>query len=347
MAWKKTTVHTPEGPMDAVAPEIVSASRSTDIPAFYSEWFMNRLAAGYAKWINPFNRKAQYVSFERMKAIVFWSKDPRPMLEHLEVLDRRGLAYYFQFTINDYESDHGSVIERNIPPLLERIRTFKALSTKVGRHRVIWRFDPLLLSQEISIEKLLERIKSIGDDLHEFTDRLVFSFADIARYAKVRNNLRNAGIEWREFTPEQVTSFAHELSRLNAAWGLKLSTCAESIDLGSMGIDHNRCIDDELLLRISDCDPVLRRLFGADADADSHGDLFGYGGTRTSDGGHRKLKDKGQRMECGCIVSKDIGQYDTCPHLCAYCYANTSPKVVMKNRDIVTEQCESILPSCL
>jgi hypothetical protein len=122
-AWQHSQVSTPAGPVDAVAPEVISASRSTDIPAFYADWLMNRLRAGYAKWTNPFNQQAQYVSFERTRVFVFWSKNPVPLLRYLDEIEARQIggrptAYYFQFTVNDYEPEK---LEPNLPPLDARI----------------------------------------------------------------------------------------------------------------------------------------------------------------------------------------------------------------------------------
>ncbi len=120
MKWPETQIITEDGAVGAIAPTVISASRSTDIPAFYAPWFMARLRHGYVKWVNPFNRRAQYVSFEQTRAIVFWSKNPKPMLQHTDELDRRGLAYYFQFTLNDYEREG---LEPGVPPLAVRCRS--------------------------------------------------------------------------------------------------------------------------------------------------------------------------------------------------------------------------------
>jgi hypothetical protein len=144
MKWPNVTIETDAGPQKAIAPFIISASRSTDIPAFHVPWFFNRLKAGYCKWLNPFNQRAVYVSFERAKAFVFWTKNAAPILPLLSELDRRGAAYYFQFTINDYEAEN---IEPHVPPLNERLDAFKRLSQKLGKERVIWRYDPLLLDR--------------------------------------------------------------------------------------------------------------------------------------------------------------------------------------------------------
>jgi hypothetical protein len=331
MKWPTLTIETSEGPQKAMAPYIISASRSTDIPAFHAPWFFNRLKAGYCRWLNPFNGRTVFVSFKHARAFVFWTKNAAPMLPFLSELDRRGLAYYFQFTLNDYEAEG---LEPHVPPLAERLETFKRLSQMLGKERVIWRYDPLLLTDSLSVDGLLAKVERIGRELHPYTEKLVFSFADIAGYAKVQKNLERAGVSFREFEASTMTAFADGLSRLLAEWKITAGTCAESIDLSPYHIGHNRCIDGELLLRISHNDPELLQAFGLDAGqavpkpAASQEDMASQC-PRALDQTH--LKDKGQRKACGCIASKDIGQYNTCPHLCSYCYANTSPSVVKIN----------------
>ena len=141
-------------------PVIVSASRATDIPAFYADWFFHRLQKGYSAWINPFNNKKGYISYQDTRFIVFWSKNPRPLLEHLDKLDKRGIGCYIQYTLNEYTNDG---LEKNVPPVSERIDTFKRLVEKLGLGRIIWRFDPLVLTDNITIDTLLEKIACIGD----------------------------------------------------------------------------------------------------------------------------------------------------------------------------------------
>lgn len=331
--WEKAEIKTDEGEKQTgIAPLIISASRSTDIPAFYSTWFANRLKAGYCKWINPFNRKAQYVSFEKTRFIVFWSKNPAPMIPYLDMLDERGLGWYFQFTVNDYEADG---FEPNVPLLDERIETFQMLSDRAGKERVIWRFDPLILTGKLQPADLLQKIEHIGNQINGYTEKLVISFADISNYAKVKRNLKAGGVNWQEFSPETINEIAAGVSSLAKGWSLKVATCGESVDLEKHGIAHNRCIDDELMMRISGDDTDLTTFFGYDNNLT----LFEGRGTQ----GQHPLKDKGQRKECGCIVSKDIGQYNTCEHLCIYCYANTSAQVVQRNRNLVSSQSESII----
>jgi DNA repair photolyase len=307
--------------VEALAPIIISASRSTDIPAFYAEWLIRRLKAGYCVWYNPFNRQPVHVAFENTKAIVFWSKNPRPLIPYLHELDERGIHYYFQFTLNDYGN---GPFEPDVPPIEERIKTFRELSGKIGKEKVIWRFDPLVMTDKTGVDELLRKVEHAGNQLNGYTEKLVFSFADI--YKKVENRLRRLHINYREFTPQTMNEFATGLRELNKTWNLSLATCAEQIDLKQFGIEHNCCIDGEL----------MKRLFSGDRDLIHYlnygklpgkNPLFGRE-THLPPINIEKLKDKGQRKLCGCIISKDIGMYNTCPHHCVYCYANTSVETV-------------------
>lgn len=314
---RNATITTDDGvSVEAITPIIISASRSTDIPAFYSRWFFNRLQRGYARWVNPFNRVSQFVSLADTRVIVFWSKNPDPLIQYLPELDGRGINYYFQFTVNDYEKER---LEPHVPPLAERIETFRKLSEMVGKKRVIWRYDPLILTDDISVDRLVDRIASVAEQVRAYTEQLVISFADIGIYNKVRANLAREGVNYHEFTPALMVDVAQRLQALNRHWGLRIATCAESIDLEPYGIEHNRCIDDRLMVEVFGHDQKLMQFLGYEPD------LF-------STPSRLYMKDKGQRKECGCIVSKDIGMYDTCHHLCAYCYANTSCKAVESNR---------------
>jgi hypothetical protein len=309
--WNKVSIQTEEGgSVEGVAPVIVSASRRTDIPAFHAEWFVQRVRAGYVRWVNPLNGRAQYVSLAATRAIVFWSKDPRPMLPHLAELDRRGIGYYFQFTLNDYEAEG---LEPGVPPLSERIAAFREIAQTIGRAKVVWRADPMLLADGLDVDRLVARVVRIGERVHRWTEKLVIAFADIERYAKVRNRLRKFGRGCRELLPEEMRVFVERLVVAARPWGLAIATCAEAIDLTDLGIGRNKCIDDKLLARVFSHDEDLMRFLGPD-------DLRGA------------LNDKGQRKECGCIVSKDIGSYDTCPHGCRYCYANSSDWAIVSSR---------------
>jgi hypothetical protein len=338
--WPRVKIHIPDTPclrddgqngpdgaassgreVEAIAPLIISASRSTDIPAFYGDWFMERLRRGYAKWVNPWNGAPVYVSFRNARVFVFWSKNPAPFLPQLRELTRLGYQYYLLFTLNDYETEG---LEPGLPPPEERIRTFIAISRRVGRGRVVWRWDPLLLSGSLGVEGLLDRIRNVGDAIAPFTDRMIFSFIDIARYPGVARNLRTRGFgDIREFSPAEELELAAGLQELDRSWGLTISACGEERDFSGFGIEAGGCISRDLMLREFGQDPVLRQfLQGPDPGS------YPVRGTTSPLPPH--LKDPGQRSSCGCVVSKDIGQYSTCPHLCAYCYANTTPGRVEK-----------------
>ena len=127
-----------------------------------------------------------YISFKKVKAIVFWTKNPKPILPYLKELDERGIHYYFQVTLNDYVKEG---FEPNVPSVEQRVETFKQLSEMIGKEKVIWRFDPLILTPEITPRVLLSRIWKVGNMLNGYTDKLVFSFVDVLAYRKVQNNL--------------------------------------------------------------------------------------------------------------------------------------------------------------
>lgn len=333
---------------DAVTPVIISASRSTDIPAFYAKWFFNRLAKGYCTWINPFNQQKQYISFSKCKVIVFWTKNPEPIIPFLHILDEMGIHYYFQVTLNDYVKEE---LEPNLPSVEKRINTFKKLSNLIGPDRIIWRFDPILLSSAISPRSILSKIWKIGNELKGYTNKLVFSFVDIKAYRKVQNNLvketslfTKENVEEGEGSDTQRNEIIEGLCKLrkiwkDEGWDLTMATCAESLDLEKYGIEHNRCIDGELMERVfgDDKELVYYLRTGKLPEPDLFGEIPEIPETS------KNLKDKGQRKLCGCMISKDIGMYNTCRHFCVYCYANTSKNVVIENAHKHSDDSESII----
>jgi hypothetical protein len=265
----------------AHAPVIISASRSTDIPAFFAQWFINRLRAGYCVWYNPFNQQPMYISFKKCRAVVFWTKNPKPLIPLLNELDDKGINYYFQFSLNDYEKEH---FEPNVPSLEKRIETFKELSEKIGKEKVIWRFDPMILTDTITPREILKRVWNIGNQLKGYTDKLVFSFSDIGSvYKKVQNNLKRENIPYVEFTEETMNEIAEGLMKIRErwqqeGWKISLGTCAEQIDLERYGIEHNRCIDGELMKRIfaRDTDLVYYLNYGKLPDKGESPNLLGF-----------------------------------------------------------------------
>ena len=335
--WKHTDIEIDGKLVKAQAPIIVSASRSTDIPAFYADWFFKRLEIGYSAWTNPFNGVKSYVSYDKTRFIIFWSKNPRPLLTHLDELKERGIGCYIQYSLNDYEEER---LERGVPLLAVRIDTFKRLVDALGFGSVVWRFDPLMLTDDIDIDKLLKKIENIGDQLKGYTEKLVFSFADIALYRKVKSNLEANGVLYHEWTEEQMIDFANRLVDLNKrkGWNYKLATCGEKGRYP--GVEPNHCIDDELIIRRAYHDKELMTFLKADIKPMPEQDLFGESEPLPEDAiilGNGQYatrgdnRDKGQREFCGCMKSKDIGQYNTCIHMCEYCYANTSKEAAAKN----------------
>lgn len=270
---------------------ILSASRRTDIPALYPEWFMNRLRAGEIMIPNPYNRKKITrieVSPDTVDCIVFWTKNPEPMLPYLKELDDMGYCYCFQMTITDYEED----VEPNVPSMADSIATFLLLSERIGKEKVDWRFDPILLNHKYTVDYHVEKFTQMCGWLHGATERCVLSFLDSYK-----------GSLYLEPEPEDMQKMAQKLSKVAKDYGLPLFTCAERIDLEQFGIRHGACIDKER----------LHSLIGYKLDL---------------------KKDAGQRKECNCAESIDIGMYDTCTNGCRYCYATKSLESACRKRQL-------------
>ena len=273
---------------------IISASRRTDIPTYYSEWFFNRIKAGYVLVRNPMNAhqiSKINLSPDVVDGIVFWTKNPIPMLDKLDLLT--DYMYYFQFTLNAYNQDveTGVPLKNNIV-----VPAFQKLSDIIGPDRVVWRYDPIFLNETYTAEYHIRYFEKLAKRLAPYTKKCTISFLDF-----YRNTERNiAGLSIQKFTPEVQEFLAKNLSEIAYSYGLKMDTCAEGIDLQKFGIDHARCIDDRLFGKLLHC-PL------------------------------KVGKDKNQRLECGCIESLDIGAYNTCRNGCRYCYANYSTKTVRTN----------------
>ena len=265
---------------------IISVSRRTDIPAFYSEWFMERVKEGYVDVKNPFNPKqARRVSLlpGDVDCFVFWTKNPAPMMKYLGRLDQGSYHYYFLYSLTAY----GNSLEPGVPGLGYLLETFRELSSRIGMAKVIWRYDPIFLSNKHDIDWHIAHFKSIASELEGLTEKCVISFIDI--YKKCVRRLEGTGI--REPEEHELFEIAEGLSRIASFHGIQLATCAEDIDLDQLGISHSKCIDDELVSKISGVNISLK-------------------------------KDKYQRPACGCVESTDIGSYNTCRYGCLYCYAN-------------------------
>jgi len=269
---------------------IISASRRTDIPAFFSEWFMNRLEAGNVMVRNPYNQKVSEIPINKYvtDCIVFWTKNPIPMLNKL---DRITLPYYFQFTLTGYSSD----MERNLPNKNMLIQVFRDLCEK-GNGHVIWRYDPIIFTMKYTPEWHLQTFAGMANDLKGYTDKCVISFVDMYDY--VQKSMKDEYFAY--ITTEQKLDFCKRLAEIADKNGMTVGTCAEKIDLEQYGIVHNKCIDPD----------YIEKIVGYPVSAD---------------------KDKGQRKECGCIESIDIGAYNTCNNGCKYCYALRDKNLLMQN----------------
>lgn len=272
---------------------IISASRRTDIPAYYSDWFLNRIKERYVCVRNPMNiHQISKISLEPdvVDCIVFWSKNPKPMLAKLQYINE--YAYYFQFTLNPYDRD----IETRLPCKDEILETFQRLSDIIGPQKIIWRYDPILLNDTYTISYHIDKFSDFAGKLKGYTEKVTFSFIDF--YKKITENIKSAGID--KITSEEKNIIANNFSRIAQENNFLIDTCAEDIDLSKYTIAHARCIDDRLISRI-----------------------IGYNFIAE--------KDKNQRLECGCIGSIDIGEYNSCSNGCVYCYANYSQTVVANN----------------
>lgn len=274
---------------------IISASRRTDIPAYYTQWFLNRVRENYVLVRNPMNiHQVSRVSLapDVVDGIVFWTKDPTPMLSRLDAL--QDYMYYFQFTLTAYGQD----IEPAVPDKEGVvIPAFQRLSDTIGPERVIWRYDPIFLSAKYTPDYHIRRFEELAKQLSPYTKQCIISFLDFYRNTAQRMSV--AGV--RDFPADVQCALAKAFSEIGESYGLKLATCSEEIDLSAYGISHAHCIDSSLFERLLNCPLKLG-------------------------------KDKNQRTECGCMESVDIGAYDTCSHGCLYCYATLSEKNVLTNR---------------
>jgi hypothetical protein len=287
---------------------IISASRRTDIPAFYAQWFINRIRAGYCTVTNPYNRKQiTHVSLqpEDVDIIVFWTRNPQLLMPYLKELDQLGYIYYFQFTV----LNNPRLIDTGTPSLSTSLKIFKKLSDLIGPERVIWRYDPIVISNITGIEFRISIYKNIAEALRSYTQRSVVSLLDM--YPKLNKRfktLKDNGIEiidCNEKFDQRYGEFMNSLAHIANENRMEIVSCAENLDLTKYNIRPGKCIDDDYIERV-----------------------FGISVT------HKK--DPFQRKACGCVVSKDIGAYNTCLFDCQYCYATSSfekAKVLYENHN--------------
>lgn len=275
---------------------ILSVSRRTDIPNYYSDWFFNRIKKGFLYVRNPMNAhqvSSIDLSPNVIDCIVFWTKNPANMLDRLGEL--KGYDYYFQFTVTGYGQD----VEQNLPDKKQVIiPTFKKLSETIGKEKVIWRYDPILINEKYTVEYHVKAFAEIARELSEYTEKIIISFVDL--YAKTQRNTKD--LNMRGLTDEEMLALGSSLAKIASEYDLRIESCAENIDLRSVGIEHGHCVDRELIERITGFKMKCE-------------------------------KDKNQRAECGCFDSIDIGSYNTCKNGCKYCYANFNQDRVKQNAE--------------
>ena len=270
---------------------IISASRRTDIPRYYPEWFLNRLREGFVYTRNPFNHsqvKLIPLTAQSVDCIVFWTKDSAGIMPHLKEIDDMGFKYYFLFTLTPYDNE----IEKNLRDKGDIEDTFIELSQMIGREKVIWRYDPIIINDFVDMEYHKRHFTELGKRLCRYTKRVIISFVDI--YPKLKTDIIKPVGE------DSVAELAEFIGKTARELGLEAAACCENTGLSSFGIKKSSCVDKSLIERI--CGRTLN------------------------------LKpDKNQRGGCGCMESTDIGAYNTCAGSCVYCYANHSEKSVQKN----------------
>ena len=278
--------------------KIISVSRRTDIPAFYSEWFFNRVEKGFVqvkKQVGAKTAKKVLLGVKDVLCFVFWTKNPGPMLDKLHLLNEQGYQYYFQFTLTPYSKD----IESNLPPKGKIIKTFINLSKKIGKQKVIWRYDPILLNNEIDVDYHKKYFEEFAEKLQGYTKKCIISFIDSHQISKDnKNRLKLVKID--DETMMELGKIIHEIGK---KYDITIETCAEKIDLTQIGISSAKCIDERLIGEILD----------------------------------RKLsigKDRSQRKMCKCVTSIDIGTDNTCLHECLFCYATKNQAMARFNNNM-------------
>lgn len=318
-------------------PLIISASRRTDIPALYPRWFEERVRAGFADVPHPRSLQLQRVSFAKARVFVLWSKNPAPLLPRLDALAAAGCRQFIlHYTLNNLPD----WLEPGLPPLAERLKTFRAWSRILGPERIVWRFDPLLLADGLDCESLLARVEVVGRALAGYCRKLVISFVEIRHYPQVAARITayrvpggRPGGGLRSPLGKECEHLLVRLVERAANWGMQVFSCAGERDWRPLGVGHSACIDADQLCRAFPDDTVLQDWLGA---GNSQG-LFPFAATEAGTGQQKEdlvhgfpslaslqrhpRHDSGQRAACACLKSRDIGVYGTCTHGCLYCYA--------------------------
>lgn len=267
---------------------IISASYKTDIPCYYGEWFMRRLAAGYCKMVNPYSGQVYRISLqpEDVDGFVFWTRNIGPFLRHLPEVEKRGFPFIIQYTITDYPR----AIEPSVVDARQSVEYVRRIAADFGPKRVVWRYDPILFTSLTPRERHLERFARLAQAMAGATDEVVVSFAQIYRKSKRNMDLAAGqhGFHWEDPPDETKLSLLRELRTIAEDCSMRLTVCAQDQYLVE-GVRPARCVDAERLSAVA--------------------------------GRFLPVEHKGHRPDCGCYRSKDIGEYDTCTQGCIYCYA--------------------------
>jgi hypothetical protein len=277
---------------------IISASYKTDIPAFYAEWFLNRLNAGFARTVNPYSRRIQTVPLtpDTVDGFVFWTRNVGPFFGVLDEVRRRGFPFVVQYTITGYPR----ALDQATIPADQAIDHLHRLSRRFGKAVSVWRYDPVVITSSTPAAWHVETFARLSQAIAGAVDEVVLSFAHV--YRKTARNLdaaaRLSGFQWSDPSPTEKVALLSRLAAVAAKHGLRASLCGQP-DLLAAGLTDRlreaRCIDAARLERAS-----------------------GYGARVI------QAARKPHRARCGCFSSRDIGDYDTCPHGCVYCYAVSS-----------------------
>ena len=274
---------------------IISASYKTDIPAFYGTWFLNRLRAGYCRTVNPYNRRTVRIPLTRraVDGFVFWTKNLGPFLPALETVRQEGYPFVVQYTINGYPR----ALEFSVTDTRRSIEHLRWLRQRFGANVAVWRYDPIIFTSATPPEFHIRNFSALADGLRGLTDEVVVSCAQI--YRKTERNLNRAarefGFTWKNPSDEEKRDLVGALAAIASQRGIRLNLCAQPQYAG-LGIGEARCISGVRLASVSGQQLQTPR-------------------------------QRGNRPDCACDAGRDIGEYDTCPHGCVYCYA-------VQNRDL-------------
>lgn len=270
---------------------IINTGCRTDIPAYFSEWFFNRLKAGYVYVRNPYyqNQVTKYkLTPDVVDCLAFCTKNPAPMLARIHELDAFGQFWFVTIT------PYGKEIEPNVPLKEKVMEDFKKLSTIIGAEKIGWRYDPIFITDKYTLTKHVEDFEKMASVLKGYTHDCVISFIDL--YQKTKRNFPAV----KEVTKEERAAMGKEFVRIGKKYDIRIKTCVEGQELSKYGVDCSGCMTK----------PVIERAIGSNL---------------------KVTEKKSSRDGCNCLLGNDIGVYNTCGHGCVYCYANYNQQTVRDN----------------